>query len=469
MDLSRDNSIIDLNTCLEDALKGRKGDWATAIADDALNTTQSALISRDIELTTTMDLLMAREPSLQHWFMFFVEAVECPAITPYDGQSWRRMKQEIIKLGSSHSAIASAILAVSVLQKAQLYALSLSRATALYQASRAAYEKLLDGEPGLFDKIMVVAFLLCLFEFTSYETIGVLEEPTEKFLQQLEIWTLQSSSHCELSLRVAMWLRLLHVATMRGGCLGLISDRVCSLLSPCHPSTLANIRSLSDQHLDTSAHLYGVLSAPIFEFYYNLQMISARITKLTHYHRARNTVADQEEVILQSTHIKHQLHALWEGRSVTQRQKPQDIRSRVAPEIADPVITLTGLCTAAYNAELIELDRVMGDPLSEWRNSKQAMQRVHEVLDGDWNVYDDAGKLNAGYLRPLFLYAIECMDRDENQWAVEKIQQIKSPICRSDFFAAFGKALLDTQLRKDRRVASKYFSIWYFGGPPPFM
>jgi hypothetical protein len=61
------------------------------------------------------------------------------------------------------------------------------------------------------------------------------------------------------------------------------------------------------------------------------------------------------------------------------------------------------------------------------------------------------------------------MDRDESQWAVERLEQIKNPICRSDFFASFAKALSDAQLRKERRITSKYFCIWYFGVEPPFM
>jgi hypothetical protein len=114
------------------------------------------------------------------------------------------------------------------------------------------------------------------------------------------------------------------------------------------------------------------------------------------------------------------------------------------------------------------MNRITGDPLSGSRDSKEAMHRIREVIEGDWNAYD-GGKLNSGYLRPLFLCSIECMDRDENQWAVEKLEQIKNPICRSDFFAAFGKALSDAQLERDRRVTSKYYCIRHFGVPPPFL
>lgn len=84
---------------------------------------------------------------------------------------------------------------------------------------------------------------------------------------------------------------------------------------------------------------------------------------------------------------------------------------------------------AVYYAEFVEADRLVGDQVSESIDSKHAMRRIPEIVDSDWNAYN-RGKLNSGYLCPLFLYAIECMDRDENQWAVERLEQIKNPIFR---------------------------------------
>lgn len=80
------------------------------------------------------------------------------------------------------------------------------------------------------------------------------------------------------------------------------------------------------------------------------------------------------------------------------------------------------------------------------------------MIDGDngreCKCNDNNGRLNPGYLGPLFLYAIECMDREENERAVGKISQIRNQIYRSQFFGTFGKALSGAQLRKERRVTS---------------
>ncbi|KAH6873909.1 hypothetical protein B0T10DRAFT_499489 [Thelonectria olida] len=427
----------------------------------------STLISRDIELTTAMDTLEAYQVALQPSFSFFLEEVDSPLITPYDEVNWRYMKLDTVELGMSNTAIASSISALSALYRGQLYGLPLSTALSLYNTAKHGYYQLLEEETQDFGLILANTFLLCLFGVVHYETSPVLKEPSEAFTRRLAAWSKNEQQFSPLCLRISTWLRLLHVTTVRGGGTGLISDTIFSLL-PDFTLGIVNLRFPSSQHSDASTHIHEVLSAPIFEFYYQLQGISGQIARLTHYHRSRTTGMDQEEVVQRIADMELQLHELWESRSATQRQTPEELRSCLAPQIANSIISLIGICTSAYHAEFIEMDRVLRDPVSETTRSTQARQRIRDIVDGDWNAYHGA-KLNTGYLRPLFLCAIESMDREECQWAVKKLEQIKNPICRSDFFASFGKALSDAQLEKGRRVTSKYFCMWYFGINPPFL
>jgi hypothetical protein len=465
--LSPDSSIVDVTARLQNALRHQNDRSITTDDVEFEAASPSTLISRDIELTTTMDMLAARDSPLQPSFSFFVESVDCPFVTPYDAINWRQMKLDVADLGKSNGAVASAVIAISALYKGHLYSLPLSKALSLYLSSKIVCEKFLNDKTQDFGAILVATFILSLFEFIHYETAPFLKEPSEVFIRRLGSWAQRELPHSELCSRIIVWFRLLHATTTRGGGMGLISDNVYSLL-PSYGSGVPSLRSPSNHHSNASTHFYEMLSAPIFEFYFQLQMISGKIAKLTHYHRSRTTGVDQEEIAQQMTCIKSQLHSLWESRSATQHQTAEDLRSHLAPTIASPIITLIGVCAAAYYAEFVEIDRVLGDPVSESTDSKQAMRRIREIVDGDWNTYN-GGKLNSGYLRPLFLCAIECMDRDENQWAVARLEQIKNPFCRSDFFASFAKALSDAQLRKERRVTSKYFCIRYFGVSPPFM
>jgi hypothetical protein len=44
------------------------------------------------------------------------------------------------------------------------------------------------------------------------------------------------------------------------------------------------------------------------------------------------------------------------------------------------------------------------------------MRHIGDIVEGDWNAFDE-GKLNLGYLRPLYLYAIKSISTDHTQWA----------------------------------------------------
>ncbi|KAH7355588.1 hypothetical protein BKA66DRAFT_475131 [Pyrenochaeta sp. MPI-SDFR-AT-0127] len=458
---------VDIIARVESAHQHQNGGSFTIEDFEVENSSPSALISRDIKLTTTMDILAAGEIPWKPWITFFVDEVDFPIITPYDSINWRRAKLEIVDLGTSTSAIALATIALSALYRGQLHGLPLSRAQSLYHSAKSAYERLLIDETASFKTILATVFLLSLFNFIHYDSDPVLVGPCALFVQRLEEWTLNEEAHCGLSLRLTAWLRLLQVATTRGGGTGLVPEGIFTLF-PSFDGKIPNLKPASSQPSDAPYHLLETLSTPILEFYFQLQMISADLARLTHYHRSRATGADQEEVVQQIAYNKSRLHTLWDNRTPIQQQKPEDLRCYLAPQIARPIITLIGICAAAYHSEFIEMNRVLGDPLSESFDAKNAMCVLREIVDGDYDAYD-GGKLNPGYLRPLLLYAIECMDREKTHWAVNRLETIQNPICRSGFFASFGKALSDAQLLKGRRITSKYFAIWYFGVPPPFM
>ncbi|KAM5350805.1 hypothetical protein ACJ41O_007310 [Fusarium nematophilum] len=464
-----DSSIVDVTARLERALEDRHQsgtpDEPSLDADSP-----AALISRDIELTTTMDLLAAcSEPS--RMISFFLESVDCPGVAPFDSVNWHFAKCHIVEFGKTCSAIMSGITAVATLFKAQLYGLPASRSLSQYHSTRAAHEELLGDPTRDFSYCLVVVLLLCLFELAhSGDGVPAFKEPSQLFLERLGTWAHHPESHSDLSLRLIIWLKILQTVTMRGGGMGLLSESICSLL-PNYDGPFPNIKSPAGRESGLSTHLHDMLCAPVFDFYYRLQMLSGEIAKLTHYHRSRTTGVDQEEVARLAAHIKSRLRELWNGRSATQRQTPQDLRDQLAPKLANTVIRLVGICNAAYHAEFVEIDRVLGDPVSQWTDSREAIQAIRQIVD-DECAYSDTTEsegLNPGYLRPLFLYAIECMDREENQWAAGRIAQIRDPIYRSKFFSTFGKELSDAQMRKERRVTSKYFCIWYFGVPPPYM
>lgn len=474
----------------------------------------STYISRDIRLTTTMDLLTASEDPLQSLLSFFIDDVEHPIITPYDNWNWKRMKVEAARLGQSEPAIMLAIMALSALYKAQMYGLSRSKALSFHHASKHEYAVLLSDRSKSPDLSLLRAFLLCIFTTIQYDTHSVLKTTTDEHDTILASFVqTQHPSQSLLSRRIIAWFTLLEAATMRGGHAGLLSEKLSQAL-PRSFTTMPNLPPPPDEpSLSPAIQMYELLSGPVLTFYLCLQTLSLSIAKLTHYHRSRATGQDQDQVTKALSHIKIRLRDLWETRSPVQRQTPLELCANLAPAIAGPLIALVGICEANYHAEFVEMHRLLGDPVTEPdEEMKVAMRIIRELVDGsscggsgedhtvtpypvsigygnstsrthdnirdvvaddvrrnEYHARNSTGNIRTSYMRPLFLYAIECMDREQNAWAVARLREINDPICRSAFFAAFAEALGDMQLRKSRRVTSKYFSIWHFGVPPPFL
>ncbi|KAF5537010.1 transcriptional regulatory moc3 [Fusarium phyllophilum] len=460
---------VDVTACLQKALQYRS---AVPILDDNYEREESPLnlISRDIELTTTLDILTLRTQS-PYMAELFLDTVECPGITPFDHLNWKLAKQHIVHLGKSCLAISSGITAVVTLCSGQVFSLSTSESLSHYHSPRKSVEELLGDDDKDFELVLVAVFLLCMFELIhSGDITPYLREPSLTFTRRLQVWVQTQTSYSELSTRIVTWLKILYSASFRGGAMGLISERVVSLL-PNFTGSIPTLRPPVDQQAEISNHLYEVLSAPIFDFYCQLQTLSGEIAKLSLYHRSRTKRKDQQEVVERMASLKARLRALWETWCATQRQSSEDLRAQMVPRIADMISSLISICEAAYHAEFIDIGRQLGDPVSQSPDSTEALNRIKEILESVCGSDGEGrpGGINPGYLRPLFLCAIESTDKEQTSWAVEKLAGIHNRVYHGEFFSAFAKALSEAQTSHDRRVTSRYFCIWYFGITPPFL
>lgn len=560
----------------------------------------SALISRDIELTTTMDLITARglpasdvmsasgtssvrSPSTE----FFLHHVDCPGITTFDPVNWAAAKRRFIQLAAASPVVAEAIAAVCAVYRGQLYSVSVPGVKPLYDSARMLLQesctRIEDSEVQAVDTrhrhecILAASFLLTLAELVHndgpYEAdSGPVLMADDDVASSFERWvgfrTTCPMGLSPLSARLVAWLRVVHRITLRGGGTGLISDRVYNALCRLHgdvdiqfrdsgslvydhaleveSTSINEARHLSTSHItpipnietdhQTSAEdmLYLALSAPLFTFYYRLQLLSGHVARLTHYHRSRVTADDQDVVSARIAGIRVSLHALWSatgtgdpGRMVIaggldaealKGGEQERGSGLVSGSVARRLVKVMRLCEAAYHAEIVELDRVLGDPVQRYTaESRASVRAIRRLVDAAVCASDegqrqseggqtsqDAGRLSRdmpptgqvslrpvsrsgppqtshthpgprttldpGFLRPLFLCAIETIDEPEQtEWAVQRMAQVRDQIYRSDFFATFGWALAQAQQGKERRVTSRYFCLWYFGVQPPFM
>lgn len=276
---------------------------------------------------------------------YFIDEVDSPILSAFDYLNWKRIKLHIVQLATQEESIATDIVAVQSIYRAQVNRLAMCRAISEYQASLAAFELLVANKEIGFDTILVISLLLCLCEIILPNEDGpALRAFSLAFEARLTVWLL-NINRSPIALRICAWLQFLHVATKRSGCCGLLPEPVFDLLSN-HITEVPSLPPLGNSSDSTNA-MYDIISAPIFAFYLGLQRISNQIQDLSHYRRSRITPADQEEVTEIVTSLRNALSTLWSARPSPLQFRPSQLRENFCPMIAEPLIALVGVCTAA--------------------------------------------------------------------------------------------------------------------------
>ncbi|KAH6611561.1 hypothetical protein Trco_001581 [Trichoderma cornu-damae] len=407
----------------------------------AAPSTLALMTSQDISICTTIDFLAAFSVMDTPSFAGFIDDVNPPVIAAYDPINWRRMKALIVDLATRDRVTCAATVAVQTLYNAQATGLSISYAIALYRTASDDFHCALGSGDWEFDALLIIVFLLSLCEI-------LVPEETQSVLSLSD---------------------------------GLLSNVVGELL----PDGAAELPGLSILDADTRPLdlLFDTLSTPVFSFYRELQDISSELANLSHYHRSRTTGEDQEEVEGLIGRLKTRLHILWQCRPGPMRLEPSTMRRQLPPAIAEPLVELVGITTAAYHAEIVEVGRTLSEPPLASQEAKSAMCAIRSIVEDEaWNAYGSGGvgaaspnramppgRLHPGYLRPLFMCAIESINQSDTQWAVHRIRHVNNNICRSEFFALFADSLAAAQRSKGRRVTTKWFCYETFGVSPPYL
>jgi hypothetical protein len=425
----------------------------------------SLMTSEDIYLCTTIDWLAANERLQTVSFSYFLDEIDLPVVAAFDPLSWRSMKTYAADLGFRDKATAAAISAVQLLWRAQTHSLPTKNAISQFHVAR----KLLDidlqrGEKDLGDSLLN-AFLLCLFAMVLMDEIDCIFARSDgDFMENLGSWPL-SEHQSIIASHIPAWLKLMQAAARRGGNHGILSPRVNDLIvRQCDGTPVSATATATVNHGPPTAEVTA--STAIFNFYLSLQHISLQVASLSHYHRSRTTAADQEEVVRLMARLKAELHSLWLNRPLIMRLEAREIRRRFSPTAAEILINQIATSLASLHAEFIDIDRSLGDPLSKTSEAEHGLCQIEILVRTGHN---GNGKLSPGFLRPLFMYAIEHEDSAKTGWAIEQIRGIKDPIARSDFFADYAQALCEEQRMKKRRVTTRWFCYERYGVRPPFL
>ncbi len=425
--------------------------------EDSKSTSLAELVSRDIQITTTMDLLAVDDYEPLNYFL---EELHCPAISTYDPENWQRVKEYIAGLAKASKLVTIGIHALQHLHKSQSYGLPLTNAVLLYRTAKEALQEHIEGRSQSLECVIAVAFVLALFETIDYEIVSVLRQPSQGLIDKFTQWHENRHMYSPSLIRMGVWLRIMHTAATRAGGPGLVSE----IILDCLPSDLREL-------LTTYSAATSVANADnesLFAFYFEVEMISAELKTLAHYDRSRITISDQQEVVGSIHLLRRKMDQLWTERPQIMTMTPAKLRQRLPPQKAQSTIELVGILIAAYYGQRIEMGRVLSNPLLSDHDVNEALTAIRDVIDGDWDAVR-GGRVSCGYLRPLLLHAVENFDAGQTEWAVSHMRMIRDPICRSDFYAAYAEAVSEMQILKDRRVTMRYFCIQKFGVQPPFL
>ncbi|OAL35921.1 hypothetical protein AYO20_04827 [Fonsecaea nubica] len=410
------------------------------------------------EPVTTMLPSVARFP-------YFVEKVEFPFISTFDGENWARMKRYMVMLSARSPVIASAISAVEALYEAEELGQETSNAISLYYAAKADHAKMLRfQEPDLEFTFIVMALLACFEVVSQQDTVPTMMKSEGPFVIKLERW-IQQRPWPPVVCRIETWLKLLHVKALHLGGRGFMSAKVSHLFS-YNATTLTPSLIFLDRDPPPTSILYDGLASPLFEFYIQTQQIGASICGLNRHHRSRGTLADESEVDQTALKIRQQLALLRQQAPSLLRLSRDQLQALVPESLLDKLSTLIDLCNAAYQIEIVDLGRAHGQWLTPTPEAQEALRQVRRIVDD--NVARNHAAVNPGFMWPIFFYALEA-DQEGGNWAVQMLQRVQKPIYQSDFMARFLAAVVELQGQRSDRVDCRYLCTQKFGIAPPFI
>ena len=442
--------------------------------ETASSSLQARMVSQDLYLCTTIDLIAANSASSQYSITYFIQQVECPLITPYDTINWKLFKEYVAEEATQCIELAAAIQAVQSMHKALANGLLATRALSVYETALGMLKDVLGQQCTIFkSNLLHVAFLMVVAQCFVPEMVqrGPFDGDTETLQRILLNWA--PTDMCAVSKRVIAWLLIVHAAARRGGNPGILSKELRLYFTHvCHEPPTSLIVQDSRVPVPLPVSVLADLCAPLFLFCLRLQILAGQVADLSHYHRSRVTSDDQEEVATVLHGIEKQMYELWVARPTHMQSSPSELQTLLAPSVSGPLLTQIAICKVMYQAELIELGRNLSDPPLASEKARSQMKQMQLLLENPkWPMHDAAsdGALSVGFLRPLLMYAIESIHESETVWAVNQMRRIRNTIARSDFFASFAEGLAQAQREKRRRVTTRWFCLEAFETTPPYL
>ncbi|KAJ9620698.1 hypothetical protein H2204_012184 [Knufia peltigerae] len=441
------------------------GEWGDILEDsDWLGSSSILPSAEDLSSHTTRQDSLERGSNM---FPYFTSSVNPPFITPFDSANWDLARQYIAGLAPSNTFIAAAIQCVQVLYRSLDQGNDISDAMQSYFSAKSIYLTMLSSDDQGLEPVLIVTFLLCIFEIVAQqEMIPHTLKQKDPLISKIDTWA-KLQPWPPIARRITVWLRWLHTKSMHLGGRGILSPQIFALL-PVDRHPVPPLFFLHEDPPEPGLELLEPTMSALFHFYDELQDISVQASALNRHHRSRGTVADETGVHWISINIANHLNSLWQTRPWLLRHPTTGLFSSHLQhnQLCDMLVVL---CRVCYFAETIYLDRAQSKDRTASPDAQRARQEIRLSVDEFSSRATTQKHLDAAFLWPLFLYAVESRTGADVDWALSKLRLIQDPLWQSETVTTFIQDLTSEQLSRGERVDSRLFCLQRYGGPPPYI
>jgi hypothetical protein len=211
-------------------------------------------------------------------------------------------------------------------------------------------------------------------------------------------------------------------------------------LAPLDNSTLSHLSGAADlnDHTDAlSDHwtavdiVYDAINQPAFEFFVKSQGFTRKIIKLDRWHRQRETLEADFEILQIGHQVSQELHDLWKARpsSFNILTEPQSLSTALQPQLARRVLQNLRVYRANFQSQFIYLHRVA---FIRYPCTSEVIDAVSTILKEARAIIEEVRQngdmsescLPPTMLWPLFLAGLEC-GMEERIWVMDTMRDLK--------------------------------------------
>ncbi|RYP75764.1 hypothetical protein DL771_002251 [Monosporascus sp. 5C6A] len=364
---------------------------------------------------------------------YFVKSVVPPIIAQVETESkWISMRQTLLSMSRSSSMLRNAILAFSALfLPRQGERVGDTKESYTRTASElASHDQETESGSKRHEVASRAAMLATLF-FLSYTDL--LEGRTDlTHLNLKKAYDIYKSADKKqfrnVEIRLLSWIRLIDARAVSAGGQGLfLSESDEKLLLYSSPGSHDGAEPGTDEQPETEIEevLFDILYQPGIVFYQKVQSFMGRISHQDPWHRRRNTVEDETEVMNIAAEISKDLRRLYEARPPLMDYAVAGLlrAPHVSPNLAFTITRAFRTFLSNYHASKIHLHRVAYKSLpltNEANESIEAIRNLAKML-----VEGPEDMLPVNMLWPLLMWGTEEKNLEERAWVKSQILRME--------------------------------------------